>query len=212
MLLGHAHIESLESIAGCRIGVEPESVDGLSVYLALSSAGLTLEDVTLVPLAQSEMVEAMQSGQVDAVQSYPPTSDAILDQPGVHRLWDSSRAPTTILDVLAVRDSLLAQQPEAVAALVAAYGRAQEYFRLHEAEATAILARRCGLSRAALRRSLRGMRLLGPEDPEAQAIFDPAVHRALTQRVASGLMSIGMLRRLPEQSPFVAGLGELTVP
>jgi ABC-type nitrate/sulfonate/bicarbonate transport system substrate-binding protein len=61
MLLACPDVKSLEAIRGCRIGVEPESVDGLSVFLALSSIGLTMEDVTLVALAQSEMIDAIRT-------------------------------------------------------------------------------------------------------------------------------------------------------
>jgi NitT/TauT family transport system substrate-binding protein len=134
MLLGRCEVESLDSLAGCRIGVEPESVDGLSVFLALTSVGLTLDDVTLVPLAQSEMVEAMRTGRVDAVQTYPPTSDWVQQQEGVHRLWDSSQTPATILDVMAARESLLLERSEEVRAFVRAYDRAQKYFLQHNAD------------------------------------------------------------------------------
>ena len=209
MLLGRSNIESLNSIRGHRIGVEPESVDGLSVFLALSSVGLTMDDVTLVPLAQSEMVEAMRTGRVDAVQSYPPTSDLIQQQEGVHRLWDSSLSPATILDVLAARESMLAERAGEVRALVRAYSRAQNYYRKHKKEAAEILARRCGLSEDALLRSFDGIRILAHDDAEAEEVFQPEGGRSVTAKVAEGLMSIGMLQRLPPHSPFDVRFREL---
>lgn len=210
VLLGTSDIVSLKSIGGYRIGVEPESLDGLCLFLALSSVGLTMEDVTLVPLAQSEMAEEMRTGRVDAVQTYPPMSDLILQQAGVHQLWNSSQSPATILDVLAVRESVLAERAEDVRALVRAYRRAQDYFHRHQREAAKILARRCGLSEEAWLRSIGGVRILGHDDAEAKAVFQPESGRMVTEKVAEGLMSIGMLQQLPRQSPFDVRFRELS--
>ena len=154
-------------------------------------------------------VEGMRTGCVDAVQSYPPTSDLIQQQEGVHRLWDSSQSPATILDVLAARESMLAERAGEVRALVRAYSRAQNYYRKHKNEAAEILARRCGLSEDALLRSFDGMRILAHDDAEAEEVFQPEGGRFVTAKVAEGLMSIGMLQRLPPQSPFDVRFREL---
>ena len=202
MLLARRGIESLAAIGGCRIGLEPESVDGLSVFLALSSVGLKMDDVTLVPLAQSEMLDALKAGRVDAIQTYPPTSEVLEAQEGVHRLWDSSQTPGTILDVLAVRESLLAERADELKALAARYSRAQIYFRQHTKEAATILARRCGVTEDALLRSLDGVRVLAQDEADSRRLFQPAGSQLVTGQVAEGLISIGMLQRQPRQTPF----------
>jgi NitT/TauT family transport system substrate-binding protein len=202
MLLAHSGVASLESLRGGRIGLEPESVDGLAVHLALKSVGLTIKDVTLVPLAQSEMVEALRSGKVDAVQTYPPGSDVIERIPGVHSLWDTSHAPGVILDVLAAHQSFLAEQPHAVRGLLRAYQRAQHFYREQPQEALAILARRCRLDKQAMVRFLGGMKTLAGDDPETRRIFQAEGSHEVTARIAEGLVATGMLRQPPRQSPF----------
>jgi NitT/TauT family transport system substrate-binding protein len=202
MLLACPDVKSLEAIRGCRIGVEPESVDGLSVFLALSSIGLTMEDVTLVALAQSEMIDAIRTGKVDAVQTYPPLSDEIERLEGTHRIWDSSQAPGAILDVLAAHQSLLNEREEELRAFVRAFSRAQKYFQEHRKEAVAILARRCGVSEKMLVRALDGVRLLADDDAETKRLSDPEATQALVAKVAKGLISIGMLQQVPKRAPF----------
>ncbi len=202
MLLVRDEIHCLADIRGRRIGVEPGSVDGLSVFLALSSIGLSMDDVTLVPLAQSEMLKAMSEGQVDAVQTYPPSSDAVEQLDGVRRIWDSSQAPGTILDVLAARSSVLGERPEEVRALLRAYRRAQEFYRHHPDEAVTVLAHRCRLDEDLLRRSMSGLRILNGGDAETRRLFDSEGSHLITNRVAEGLISIGMLMNLPRQVPF----------
>jgi NitT/TauT family transport system substrate-binding protein len=202
MLLARSGVDSLAMLRGCRIGIEPESVDCLGVHLALQSVGLTIADVTLVPLSQSEMVETLRSGSVDAVQTYPPGSDAVLRIPGVHSVWDTSRVPGVILDVLAAHSSVLAEKPQAVRGLLRAYQRAQQFYREHPQEALAILARRCRLSEQALIGFLSGIKTLAEDDPETRRIFQAEGAREVTARISEGLVATGMLRNPPRQPPF----------
>ncbi len=202
MLVAREDLTTVASLRGARIGLEPESVDCLAVNLALQSAGLSIGDVTLVALAQSEMRDALQSGQVDAVQTYPPGSEAISQVPGVHTLWDTSNAPGVILDVLAARQSFLNEQPQAIRGLIRAYQRAQDYYSLHPQEALATLSRRCGLDQHAMQRFLGGMKMLNIDGEETRKIFSLDGSRDLTARVAQGLIAAGMLEIAPQEPPF----------
>jgi NitT/TauT family transport system substrate-binding protein len=201
-LLARSGVASLAALRGGTIGLEPESVDGLAVYLALQSVGLTISDVTLVPLAQSEMAEALRSGKVDAVQTYPPCADAIEQIAGVHRLWDTSASPGVILDVLAARESFLAEQPEAVRGVLRAYQRAQHYYREHPQSALEILSRRCGVDQQAMKGHLRGTQTLAIEDAETKRIFRAGGAHQVTERTGAGLVATGMLRKPPQKAPF----------
>jgi NitT/TauT family transport system substrate-binding protein len=200
MLLANADISSLKAIGGRRIGLEPETVDGLSVFLALRSAGLTLKDVTIVPLAQPEMMNALEAGVVDAVQTYPPSSDEILQKPGMHSLWNSSESPGLILDVLAAQQDFLSSQPNAVDGIMRAYQRSLEFYRQNPQEALAIMTRRCRLSEEAILNNLNGIKLLAWDDPNCRQIFAPEAANHLIASVAEALIATGMLRKPPQVS------------
>jgi ABC-type nitrate/sulfonate/bicarbonate transport system substrate-binding protein len=96
----------------------------------------------------------------------------------------------------------LSERKHELRAFVRAFGRAQKYYREHRNEAVAILARRCGATEEMLVRSLDGVRLLVDDDPEALRILDPEVSQSLVERVGAGMISIGMLQRIPTQAPF----------
>jgi NitT/TauT family transport system substrate-binding protein len=200
MLLANADISSLDEVGGRRIGLEPETVDGLAVFLALRSAGLTLNDVTIVPLAQPEMMDALESGAVDAVQTYPPSSDEIMQLPGMHSLWNSSESPGLILDVLAAHQDFLSSHPNAVDGILRAYHRSLEFYRQNPQEALAILTRRFRLSEEAILSNLNGIKVLAWDDPISQRIFAPEVANHLVASVAEGLIETGMLRKPPQES------------
>jgi NitT/TauT family transport system substrate-binding protein len=212
MLLATSKISSVKDLRGKRIGLEPESVDGLSVYLALKSVGLSIADVTLVPLAQAEMVTALKKGLVDAVQSYPPGSDDVEQIPGVHAVWDSSHAPETILDVLGTNSDLLVKQPDSIRGVLKAYKRAQDFHRQFPKESMQILTRRCRLSERELIRFFDGIKTLAGDDPETYRIFQTEGATQVTQRVAEGLVATGMLRDIPLTPPFDSRFVEVPTP
>jgi NitT/TauT family transport system substrate-binding protein len=200
MLLAKSDVSSVEAIRGRRIGLEPETVDGLAVFLALKSAGLRFNDVTIVPLAQSEMIEALNSGAVDAVQTYPPNSEEIMKLSGMHSIWNSSQSPGLIMDVLAAYQDFLSSHPDAVDGVLRAYQRSLEFYRQHPQEALAILTRRCGLSEQSILSYLNDMKLLAWDDPSSRRIFEPDNTSQLVETVAEGLVTAGMLRQPPPVS------------
>ena len=89
-------------------------------------------------------MKAMSQGVVDAVQTYPPGSDAIRKLDGVRPIWDSSEAPGTILDVLAARRRVLDERSKDIRALLRAYRRAQDFYDKHPHEAIKILCEDAG--------------------------------------------------------------------
>lgn len=89
----------MASLKGQRVGVDVRGVGAYLLINALEKAGLTLSDVRVVPLIQSEMESAMQAGEVEAVVVSEPWLTG-LQSAGRHRLYDSSELKTPILRVV----------------------------------------------------------------------------------------------------------------
>jgi NitT/TauT family transport system substrate-binding protein len=201
LLARHGDAEDFD-LRGKRIGLEPDSLDGFCVYLALQSKGLSISDVQIVPLAQSEMSRALDRNRVDAVQVYPPVSDEIAAMSHMHPVWDSSQAPWSIVDVLSARVDTLILRSHDLQRLARAYWRGQQYYYQYRADAEAILARRCRISPAGLRRSLGSMHIITADVATQDQLFrDGTLQRASTE-VATGLQAIGMLRRAEDAAPL----------
>ena len=148
----------LEDLRGKRIGVENTAVGAILLDAALRAAGLTTNDVRIVPVEVDDHVEAFHSGRVDAVVTFEPSRSRLLDEGGVV-LFDSSRIPGRIIDVLAVRADALPEHAAQIEHLLQAYYRALDYLRDHREAACQRIAPRLHLSPDAVCESYGGIRL-----------------------------------------------------
>lgn len=91
-------IQRLQDLKGKRVGVERSAGSYLLVN-ALESAGMTLAEVETVPMFQSEMEQALQGGQVEAVVVMEPWLTE-LSRKGARSLYDSSQLKIPIIYLL----------------------------------------------------------------------------------------------------------------
>lgn len=124
VLLVRPDIKTLADLRGRRVGVEDGALGALMLYQVLQSAGLSIDQVKPVSLTVDQHVQAWKRGEIDAVITYEPAAKQILAMGG-GRLFDSRQIPDVILDVLAVRTSVLdSAHAAALRQLVAAHLRA----------------------------------------------------------------------------------------
>lgn len=102
-LLARPEIQRLQDLKGKRVGVE-RSAGSYLLANALESVGMTMTEIEMVPMFQSEMEPAMQAGQVEAVVISDPWLTR-LSQNGIHSLYDSTqlKVPITYLLVASER-------------------------------------------------------------------------------------------------------------
>ncbi len=148
----------LGDLRGKRIGVENTAVGAILLDAALRAAGLTTNDVEVVPVEVDNHVEAFRSGRVDAVVTFEPSRSRLLAEGGVV-LFDSSRIPGRIIDVLAVRADALPEHSGQIEHLLQAYYRALDYLQEHRQAACQRIAPRLHLSPQAVCESYSGIRL-----------------------------------------------------
>ncbi|GAA4700666.1 NitT/TauT family transport system substrate-binding protein [Promicromonospora umidemergens] len=90
-------IESVEDLAGKTVAV-PEGTSGdMILTLALEEAGMTKEDVELVPMEPPAIVAALSSGQVDAAGFWYPSLATVKEQvPDLVELADNTDFEETV--------------------------------------------------------------------------------------------------------------------
>ncbi|MFP4263877.1 MAG: ABC transporter substrate-binding protein, partial [Halomonas sp.] len=109
-------------------------VGSLVLAKLLEAAGLTPAEVTLLDIPPDRQVAAWQQGEIDVAVTYEPTASR-LARLGAVRLFDSSRFPELILDVLAVREDRMRWRDGPLTALVAAHFRALSHLRVFREDA-----------------------------------------------------------------------------
>ncbi|MCP5559128.1 MAG: ABC transporter substrate-binding protein [Verrucomicrobiaceae bacterium] len=92
-------VNSMAELRGKRVGIEPRSCANYVLALGLHKVGLTLADVKLVEMNLPETVDALLSGEVDAVATAEPFR-TLIEQSKGHCLFDSSELGSDIVRVL----------------------------------------------------------------------------------------------------------------
>jgi NitT/TauT family transport system substrate-binding protein len=121
----------LEQLKGKRVGYAEGSSAHHTLLQALASVGLAERDVTLVPLEIDAMLDALETGRIDAFAAWEPaTSLALARNPENRVLFKGISSDYFVLS----RD-FVARHPEAALEVVAGFDRAIVWMRKKTAHA-----------------------------------------------------------------------------
>jgi NitT/TauT family transport system substrate-binding protein len=165
-LMARGGISTLAELKGRRLGVEDSAMGAVMFDAVLQAADLHLEDVVKVPITADQAVAAFQAETVDAVITFEPWVSQ-LEALGAVRIFDSAQVPDRVVDVLAVKASVIEKRPAAVGRLVAAHFEALTRYRADPAAASAVMAARLQVEPAEVPASFKGLRLPDAEGNRA---------------------------------------------
>lgn len=161
LLVGQG-IDSLEELAGTRIGVELGGVGEMLLDRVLARAGLDWGDVTIVDRSADRHLSAWHAGELDAVVSYEPVASR-LRAAGARQLIDSRDFPDLIFDVLAVRRERLDAVDRVLTDVIRAHFRGLHHLQTNLQDAVYRIADAQHVSEQAVTRSIGGVLLPGLE-------------------------------------------------
>ena len=158
-------IASLADLKGRRVAATPGTDPNILLLRALATVGLGKADITLVPLQHQDGRLALDRGDVDAWAGLDPfMAQAELQHHDV--LFYRNRAfnsPGTLL----VRDAMLAEHPDIVARVLAAYERARAWARANPDGVAAVLGAAAKLPPDVATRELGRVDLTNPHVDDA---------------------------------------------
>lgn len=198
VFLTRAGIKQLKDIKGARVGVEENAAGALMLGEVLKAAGLQRSDITVVPLASNDHRRAWIDGQVDAIATFEPSAGHILAL-GANTLFDSRAIPDLIVDVLAVRMSVLTSAyAPALRQLVATHLKALRYLDTHPGDASYRIAPRFNVAPADALGLFRGLVL--PDAANNRRLLagpQPALNKSIAA-IAASLQDAGILKTTPQ--------------
>ncbi|GAA4186763.1 ABC transporter substrate-binding protein [Streptosporangium oxazolinicum] len=147
-IIARSGISTVADLRGRIVAAEQGTVDHYLLLLALRKAGLTEKDVTFKALPTDAAAAAFKAGQVDAVGVFAPFTTTALELPGSAAIATSKDFPGAVPDHLVVAASLVAERPQEVQALVKTWFETLEWIAANKTAATAIMAKRAGVSEA----------------------------------------------------------------
>jgi NitT/TauT family transport system substrate-binding protein len=113
--------KKLEDIKGQRVNLVELSVSHYLLVRALTSVGLRERDLKIVNTSDADVVAAFAAPASTAVVTWKPQLSAILQAPDAQLVFDSSKIPGEIMDLMVVNTATLAANPRLGKALVGAW-------------------------------------------------------------------------------------------
>jgi NitT/TauT family transport system substrate-binding protein len=159
VLMTQPSIRRLEDLRGKRVALEEGALGVLMLDGILEQTRMPMEALKLVLLPMPRAVAALEKGEVDAVVTFEPWVSSLKAR-GALQLFDSSRIPGRIVDVIAARADLSDDFHPALMRLVASYFEALAEFKSHPKEAAPLLAPRLELEPQEVPRAFYGLQLM----------------------------------------------------
>ena len=116
-----AREKKLEDIRGQKINLVELSVSHYLLVRALSSVGMRERDVKIVNTSDADIVAAFATPSSTAAVTWKPQLSAVLAAPDAQLVFDSSKIPGEIIDLMVVNTATLNANPKLGKALVGAW-------------------------------------------------------------------------------------------
>ncbi|MDQ0456850.1 NitT/TauT family transport system substrate-binding protein [Rhizobium paknamense] len=157
-ILAGADIKSVTDLKGKSIAFEEGTTSDILLNYALSSNGMTINDIERVPMPAADAGTALIAGRVPVAVTYEPYISAALGQDkNVKLLFEAGKNPGLVSDVLVVREEVLKSKPGQVLAMIKAWDAALKDYKANTEEDRAIIAKAVGASPDDLKTAFDGV-------------------------------------------------------
>ena len=113
--------KKLEDIKGQKVNLVELSVSHYLLVRALASVGMRERDLKIINTSDADIVAAFSSPGSTAVVTWKPQLSTILSVPDAQLVFDSSKIPGEIIDMMIVNSATLTANPKLGKALVGAW-------------------------------------------------------------------------------------------
>jgi NitT/TauT family transport system substrate-binding protein len=113
--------KTLADIKGQKVNLVELSVSHYLLVRGLTSAGLRERDLKIINTSDADIVAAFAAPSTSAVVAWKPQLSAVLSAPNAQLVFDSSKIPGEIMDLMVVNTATLNANPKLGRALVGAW-------------------------------------------------------------------------------------------
>jgi NitT/TauT family transport system substrate-binding protein len=140
VVVGRRGLRTMRDLKGKSVAVESSALGAFVLSRALALNGMQAGDVNVVQMESDEQPSAFEKGQVDGAVTFDPYRAQFL-KAGAQTLFDSTQIPGEIVDLLAVRATVVKKEPRAIQSLLGGWFDAIDYMKREPRDA----ARRMGI-------------------------------------------------------------------
>jgi NitT/TauT family transport system substrate-binding protein len=113
--------KKLEDIKGQKVNLVELSVSHYLLVRALASVGMRERDLKIINTSDADIVAAFSTPSSTAVVTWKPQLSAVLEAPNSQLVFDSSKIPGEIIDLMVVNSAALKANPNLGKALIGAW-------------------------------------------------------------------------------------------
>ena len=113
--------KTLADIKGQKVNLVELSVSHYLLVRALGSVGLRERDLKVINTSDADIVAAFSAPATTAIVTWKPQLSAVLSEPNAQLVFDSSKIPGEILDLMVVKTDVLNANPKLGKALIGAW-------------------------------------------------------------------------------------------
>jgi len=113
--------KTLTDIKGQKVNLVELSVSHYLLARALESVGMRERDLKVINTSDADIVAAFSAPATTAVVAWKPQLSAVLSAPNAEMVFDSSKIPGEILDLMVVKTDVLNANPKLGKALIGAW-------------------------------------------------------------------------------------------
>ncbi|SDH33646.1 putative urea ABC transporter substrate-binding protein [Pseudomonas panipatensis] len=132
--------KTLADLKGMKVNLVELSVSHYLLARALESAKLSEKDVKTVNTSDADIAAAFDTDEVQAVTTWNPMLSEVRAKPGTSEVFDSSKVPGEIMDMMVVNSQTLKDNPALGKALTGAWFETLALMQADNAESKAALA------------------------------------------------------------------------
>ncbi|MFP1681048.1 putative urea ABC transporter substrate-binding protein [Alloalcanivorax sp. C16-1] len=195
----------LADIKGQNVNLVELSVSHYLLARALESVGMSERDVTVVNTSDADLVAAYQTDDVTSVVTWNPLLSTLTAQPGANLVFDSSKIPGEIIDLMVVNTDTLKANPKLGKALVGAWYEIMDRMQGDgepARQARAAMGEIAGTDRAGFEAQLNATRMFYDAGEAVSFVNSPDLKTTM-QRVAEFSFEHGLLGEGAPDAGFV---------
>ncbi len=170
-------IKALADLKGKRIAIVNIPLGVYMLTRTLEKAGLKASDVTIVTLPEDRHEQAFREGKIDVSINFEPFKTN-LAKAGMHVLFDSSKIPNEIFDLLVVQEDVYKERREEICELAGHWFKTFDYIQSNTDQAVGMMAHRVKVPPSEFRNSLK--ELLQPSKMQNAVLLGGAAPALLT--------------------------------
>lgn len=159
-ILAKDTIKTIGDLKGKKVALEPGFTGHFFFLALLDEAGLTPDDVEVLPMDTGTAGSSFVGGQGDVAVTWEPWIGKAKDVPGAHILVTSADKPGLIIDVLFMNSDTIKERPEDVHKLIVAMGKATDWYMENRDEGDQIIADFWKLSLEEEKETVAGMKFM----------------------------------------------------